>query len=81
MASGSTAMLRRAAQDCLCQTSAQHFQQCAEFLPLRNRGLGPLAVSILPSSLAMRAAAIAIAAQGPPSMLPATFRRAFDDGL
>src|SRR5262249_47674942 len=31
MASGSTAMLRRAAQDCLCQASAEHLQQCAEF--------------------------------------------------
>jgi len=38
MASGSMAMLRRAAQDCLRQASAEHFQQCAEFLPLRNRG-------------------------------------------
>src|SRR5262249_52371241 len=25
------------------QASAEHFQQCPEFLPLRNRGLGPLA--------------------------------------
>jgi IstB-like ATP binding protein len=25
-----------------CQASAEHFQQCAEFLPLRNRGLGQL---------------------------------------
>jgi hypothetical protein len=25
-----------------CQASAEHFQQCAEFLLLRNRGLGPL---------------------------------------
>jgi len=32
MASGSTAMLRRAGQDCLCQASTEHFQQCAEFL-------------------------------------------------
>jgi len=55
MASGSTAMLRRAAQDCLCQASAEHFQQCAEFLLLRNRGLGPLAVTILPIPLASRA--------------------------
>ena len=55
MASGSTAMLRGAAQDCLCQASAEHFQQCAEFLPLRNRGLGPLAVTVLPIPLASRA--------------------------
>jgi len=80
MASGSTAMLRRAAQDCLCQASAEHFQQCAEFLPLRNRGLGALAVTVLPIPFAREATAIAIAAQRPPSMLPATFRRAFDDG-
>ena len=25
------------------QASAEHFKQCAEFLLLRNRGLGPLA--------------------------------------
>ena len=31
-----------------CQASAEHFQQCAEFLLLRNRGLGPLAVTVLP---------------------------------
>ena len=55
MASGSTAMLRGAAQDCLCQASAEHFQQCAEFLPLRNRGIGPLAVMALPILLASRA--------------------------
>src|SRR5262249_20631726 len=36
MASGSMAMLRRAAKDCLCQASAENFQQCAEFLPLRK---------------------------------------------
>jgi hypothetical protein len=45
MASGFTAMLRRAAEAThfstlriSCQTSAEHFQQCAEFLPLGNRG-------------------------------------------
>ena len=27
------------------QAGAEHFRQCAEFLPLRNRGLGPLAVT------------------------------------
>jgi len=31
----------------LCQASAEHFQQCAEFPLLRNRGLGPLAVTVL----------------------------------
>ena len=60
MASGWTAMLRRAAQDCLCQlcqASAEHFQQCAEFLPLSNRGLGALAVTVLPIALARSGAA------------------------
>jgi len=32
---------------CSCQASAEHFQQCAEFALLRNRGLGPLAVTVL----------------------------------
>jgi len=32
--------------------SAEHFQQRAELLPLRNRGLGPLAVTVLPIALA-----------------------------
>ena len=45
-----------------CQASAEHFQQCAEFLLLRNRGLGPLAVMVLPIALAMKAAATACAA-------------------
>ena len=44
------------------QPSAEHFQQCAEFLPLRNRGLGPLAVPVLPIAVARRAAATACAA-------------------
>ena len=63
MASGSTAMLRRAAQPsrehkesrdsstthCSSgQASAEHFQQCTEFPLLRNRSLGPLAVTVLP---------------------------------
>jgi hypothetical protein len=41
---------------------AEHFQQCAEFLPLRNRGLGPLAMTVLPISLAWRAPTTACAA-------------------
>ena len=65
MASGSTAMLRRAAQDCLCQARAEHLQQCAEFLPLRNRGLGPLAVTVLSILFARRAAATACNRQRP----------------
>jgi hypothetical protein len=44
------------------QASAEHFQQCAEFLPLRYRGLGPLAMTVLPIPLARRAAATACAA-------------------
>jgi hypothetical protein len=44
------------------QPSTEHFQQCAEFLPLRNRGLGTLAVTVLPIPLARRAAATACAA-------------------
>jgi hypothetical protein len=43
------------------QASAKHFQQCAEFLPLRNRGLGTLAVTILPVPFARGAAATACA--------------------
>jgi hypothetical protein len=30
------------------QASAEHFEQCAEFLLFRNRGLSPLAVTVLP---------------------------------
>ena len=45
-----------------CQASAEHFQQCAEFLLLRNRGFGALAVTVLPVPLARRAAATASAA-------------------
>jgi hypothetical protein len=37
--------------------SAEHFQQCAESLLLRNRGLSPLAVTVLPVPLGGRAAA------------------------
>jgi hypothetical protein len=40
---------------------AEHFQQCAEFLLLRNGGLGPLAVTVLGIPLARRAAATACA--------------------
>jgi hypothetical protein len=32
----------------LCEASAEHSQQCAEFPLLRNRGLGPLAVRLTP---------------------------------
>jgi len=67
MASGSTAMwggLHHALLGlrCSCQPSAKHFQQCAEFLPLRNRGLGPLAVTVLPIPLAGRGTATSCAA-------------------
>ena len=46
----------------LGQASAEHFQQCAEFPLLRNRGLSALAVTVLPIPLARRAAATACAA-------------------
>jgi len=42
--------------------TAEHFEQRAELLPLRNRGLGALAVSVLAVALARRAAATACAA-------------------
>src|SRR6516225_12241780 len=45
-----------------CQASTEHFQQCAEFPLLGNRGLGPLAVTVLPMPFARRAAATACAA-------------------
>src|SRR5215831_14524689 len=45
-----------------CQASAGHLEQCAEFLPLRNRGLGPLAVTVLSIPFARRATATACAA-------------------
>jgi hypothetical protein len=45
------------------QASAEHFKQCAEFLLLRNRGLGPIAVTVLPIPLARRDAAAAKATE------------------
>src|SRR5262245_12376074 len=63
MASGSTAMLKEgctnhAPSDVFhvrparisYQASAEHFEQCAEFPLLCNRGLGPLAVTRPPTS-------------------------------
>src|SRR5262245_28848848 len=47
---------------CSCQASAEHFQQCAEFPLLRNRGLGALAVTVLPIPLAGRGTATACTA-------------------
>jgi hypothetical protein len=41
---------------------AEHLEQCAEFPLLRNRGLGALAVTVLPIALARRGAATACAA-------------------
>src|SRR6516165_265286 len=61
-ASNGSAMWRRAAQTCSCQASAEHFEQCAEFVPLRNRGLGPLAVTVLAIPLARRGTATVRAA-------------------
>ena len=40
-----------ARQNCSRQASPEHFQQCAKFLPLRNRGLGTLAVTFRAPSL------------------------------
>jgi len=53
MASGST-VHNHAPLDFRCsrQASAEQFQQCAEFPPLRNRRLGPFAVTILPIPIA-----------------------------
>src|SRR5215510_1169972 len=64
---------------CSCQASAEHFQQCAEFLPLRDCGLGPLAVTVLPIPFARRAAATAFSM--PRKGLRPPFLRAFDIGL
>jgi hypothetical protein len=44
------------------QASAEHLQQCAEFLPLRNRRFRPLAMTVLPIPLARRVAATPCAA-------------------
>ena len=54
MANGSAAMFE--------ESCTEPFQQRAEFLPLHNRGLGPLAVTVLPVPLAGRAAATVCAA-------------------
>ena len=79
MASGSPAMLRRAAQTtrnpeftCSRQASSEHFQQCAEFLLLCNRGLGALAVTSTNarSSAALRSSAfsnVSVTANSGPS--------------
>jgi hypothetical protein len=48
-------------RDHVRHVSAKHFQQCAEFLLLRNRVLGSLAVAVLPIALASRTAATACA--------------------
>src|SRR5262249_61452932 len=45
-----------------CQASTEHLEECAEFPLLRNRRLGPLAVTVLPITLARRAAATVCAA-------------------
>jgi hypothetical protein len=47
---------------CSAQASAEHLEQCAELLPLHNRGFGPLAVTVLAIPLARRAAATLCAA-------------------
>src|SRR5262245_9346491 len=45
---------------CVFIPNAEHFQQCAEFLPFRNRGFGPRAVTVLPVPFARRAAATSL---------------------
>src|SRR6516164_8679920 len=56
-------VLNRGVQWCLrrhpdftysCQASAEHIEQSAEFALLRNRSLGPLAVTVLAIALARR---------------------------
>jgi hypothetical protein len=59
MAMGSTEGCHHARS---CQASAERFQQGAELLPLRNRGLGTLAVTVLPIPLARRGTATACTA-------------------
>jgi len=52
---GGARLLRRgsaARMELLRSTSVEQFQQCAEFLPFRNRPLGPLTVTVLPVPLA-----------------------------
>ena len=51
------------------QARTEHFQQSAEFLPLRNRSLGPLAMTVLPIPLTRGAAATACATV----QIPGTF--------
>src|ERR1700730_962490 len=51
------------------QATSEHLQQCAEFPALRNRGLGPLAMTVLPVPFARRAAATACAAVQPTAPL------------
>src|SRR5262249_23791640 len=45
---------------CVFIPNAEHFQQCAEFLPFRNRGLGRRAVTVLPVRFAGRPAATSL---------------------
>ena len=60
-----------------CQASAKYFEQCAEFLLLCNRSLGPLTVTVLPIALARSAAATPVESTAPlfcrwrPAWLPA----------
>jgi hypothetical protein len=63
MAMGSTEGLPKPRE--LCQAVAKHSQQCAESPLLRNRGLGALAMTVLPIPFARRAAATVWPARGP----------------
>jgi hypothetical protein len=62
--------------DTLLVRSGQRFQQCTEFPLLRNRSLGPLAVTVLSIPLARRAAATACAAVQSTTPLFRRWRRA-----
>jgi hypothetical protein len=61
----------------LCQASAEHFKQCAEFPLLRYRGFGSLAVTVLPIPFARRPAATACAATSPPRQYDSQIGRAY----
>jgi hypothetical protein len=63
-----------------CQASTEHFQQRAEFSLFRNRGLGPLAVTVLAIALARRAAATACAAVQPTAPFFRRWRPLFTAG-
>jgi hypothetical protein len=52
----------------LCQAIAEHFQQCAEFPLLRNRGLGPIELPLLIATSASNSQQRR--PRNPPALLP-----------